>query len=408
MEASEKRGTPPNVALSQTNRKKFNQKVMKIKRKKFVPEEGMKGVVYISHLPWGFEEQPMREYFKQFGAIKKLRISRSKKTGNSKGYAYIQFAHDAVAKIVAESMNNYLMFGKLIKCKHLEKPHPETFKNADRPFRPHLTQVKAIRQRNQSKSEEVLICNKKKTMSRFRKKLVQLAETGIEYRLEGMDVRIPVKTTEVSEKRKANDEWTEMACKVKRGRKSEGTTDSPIGEPASKLEGTIDSTKEEPSNKTPNKVEKVRKSLGATNKPTEEPQSKSGSTLEGSVNRKDKEPSNKTPNKTPQKTPNQRKTPSVLPKTVETPSGKMNVLIEDSSEDEISFKTPPLTVKSSKLTLVEVTDDSECTPSTPHQKTARHTKAAQNMGTTPSGMQTRSAKKSSLKTTLASQKKKKI
>ena len=38
-------------------------------------------------------------------------------TGNSRGYAYIQFAHDEVAKIVAETMNNYLMFEKLIKCK---------------------------------------------------------------------------------------------------------------------------------------------------------------------------------------------------------------------------------------------------------------------------------------------------
>ena len=38
-------------------------------------------------------------------------------TGNSRGYAYIQFTHDEVAKIVAETMNNYLMFEKLIKCK---------------------------------------------------------------------------------------------------------------------------------------------------------------------------------------------------------------------------------------------------------------------------------------------------
>ena len=41
--------------------------------------ESEPGVVYISHLPWGFEEKPLREYFKQFGAIKQLRLSRSKK-----------------------------------------------------------------------------------------------------------------------------------------------------------------------------------------------------------------------------------------------------------------------------------------------------------------------------------------
>lgn len=37
-------------------------------------------------------------------------------TGNSKGYAFIEFDCDEVAKIVAETMNNYLMGERLIKC----------------------------------------------------------------------------------------------------------------------------------------------------------------------------------------------------------------------------------------------------------------------------------------------------
>lgn len=36
-------------------------------------------------------------------------------TGRSKGYAFVEFAHDDVAKIVAETMNNYLMFERLVK-----------------------------------------------------------------------------------------------------------------------------------------------------------------------------------------------------------------------------------------------------------------------------------------------------
>ena len=38
-------------------------------------------------------------------------------TGNSKGYGYVQFMEEEVAKIAAETMNNYLMFEKILKCK---------------------------------------------------------------------------------------------------------------------------------------------------------------------------------------------------------------------------------------------------------------------------------------------------
>jgi len=58
---------------------KFRTLFQKDAGKSDTPMATMPGVVYISHLPWGFEEQPMKEYFKQFGAIKRLKISRSKK-----------------------------------------------------------------------------------------------------------------------------------------------------------------------------------------------------------------------------------------------------------------------------------------------------------------------------------------
>ena len=34
-----------------------------------------------------------------------MRLSRSKHNGRSKGYAFIEFLHDEVAKIVAEAMH---------------------------------------------------------------------------------------------------------------------------------------------------------------------------------------------------------------------------------------------------------------------------------------------------------------
>jgi len=38
-------------------------------------------------------------------------------TGNSKGYAFVEFASKYTAKTVADCMNNYLMFHRLLKCK---------------------------------------------------------------------------------------------------------------------------------------------------------------------------------------------------------------------------------------------------------------------------------------------------
>lgn len=47
-----------------------------------------------------------------------LSLSLLLQTGGSKGYAFVEFDCDEVAKIVAETMNNYLMGERLIKCEY--------------------------------------------------------------------------------------------------------------------------------------------------------------------------------------------------------------------------------------------------------------------------------------------------
>lgn len=90
-----------------------------------------RGVVYLGHIPQGFYEPQMRTFFTQFGEITRIRLSRSKKNARSRGYAFIEFKEESVAKIVAETMNKYLLFEKQLVC-HLvppEKQHPQLFKN---------------------------------------------------------------------------------------------------------------------------------------------------------------------------------------------------------------------------------------------------------------------------------------
>ncbi|KAL4120500.1 hypothetical protein QTP88_013182 [Uroleucon formosanum] len=78
-----------------------------------------RGVVYLGHVPHGFYENEMKQYFAQFGDVTNINIPKSKKTGKARGYAFVEFLYPEVAKVVAETMNNYLMHKKILVAKYL-------------------------------------------------------------------------------------------------------------------------------------------------------------------------------------------------------------------------------------------------------------------------------------------------
>ena len=98
------------------------------------PEEP--GVIYVGRIPHGFYEHEIREYFSQFGDITRLRVVRNKKTGASRHRAFVEFADTEVADIAARTMDNYLLFGHILKAKviHPDQVHRELFKGANRRF----------------------------------------------------------------------------------------------------------------------------------------------------------------------------------------------------------------------------------------------------------------------------------
>ncbi|CUM50910.1 uncharacterized protein AC631_01312 [Debaryomyces fabryi] len=101
------------------------------------PAKSKRGVIYIGRIPHGFYEAEMKKYFTQFGDITRLRLSRNKKTGKSKHYGFIEFAHHNVAKVAAETMNNYLLFGHLLKVHLVEDPniHEDLFQGANMKYK---------------------------------------------------------------------------------------------------------------------------------------------------------------------------------------------------------------------------------------------------------------------------------
>lgn len=99
--------------------------------------DGKKAIVYVGHLPKGFTEDELKQFFTQFGKITKIRLSRSKKTARSRGYGFLEFKEKAVAEIAVNTMNGYLMFGKKIECHIIESvlAHKDMFKNGNREWK---------------------------------------------------------------------------------------------------------------------------------------------------------------------------------------------------------------------------------------------------------------------------------
>lgn len=66
-----------------------------------------------------------------------MRLSRSKKTGKSKHYAFLEFGSAEVARIVAEAMDGYMLFAQKLVARHMRKEevHEELFKGANRVFK---------------------------------------------------------------------------------------------------------------------------------------------------------------------------------------------------------------------------------------------------------------------------------
>ena len=58
-------------------------------------------------------------------------------TGRSKHYGFIEFDSSAVAQIVAETMDNYLLMGHILQCSVIprEEVHPSLWVGANRKYR---------------------------------------------------------------------------------------------------------------------------------------------------------------------------------------------------------------------------------------------------------------------------------
>ena len=89
------------------------------------------------HIPHGFYESQLRGYLSQFGDVRHVYLSRSRKTARSRGYAFVQFRDALVARIASEALNGYPLGGKVVRSSVVDpaKAHPSMFADADRKWR---------------------------------------------------------------------------------------------------------------------------------------------------------------------------------------------------------------------------------------------------------------------------------
>ncbi|KAG5945452.1 hypothetical protein E4U53_006700 [Claviceps sorghi] len=150
---------------------------------------GEPGVVYIGRIPHGFYEHQMRQYLSQFGPVTRVRLSRNKKTGASKHFAFVEFEESSTAEIVAKTMDNYLLFGHILKCKIIPKAqvHENLFKGANRRFKAipwnKMAGIKLQKPRSQSAWEARV----SKEQSKRTRQAAKLKEMGYEF--EAPDLR---------------------------------------------------------------------------------------------------------------------------------------------------------------------------------------------------------------------------
>ena len=157
------------------------------------------GVVYVGRIPHGFYEHEMRQYFSQFGDINRLRLSRNKKTGQSRHFAFIEFNSAGVAHIVAETMDNYLMFGHLVKCKVVPKEqlHENLWKGANKRFKKVPWNKKEGRKHEIAVGRDHWVARNEKEEKRRASKKEKTKEIGYEFEaapLKSVD-QVPKKDT---------------------------------------------------------------------------------------------------------------------------------------------------------------------------------------------------------------------
>ncbi|KEP62699.1 UNVERIFIED_CONTAM: RNA recognition motif-containing protein [Hammondia hammondi] len=184
-----------------------------------------RGVVYLGHLPQGFFEPQLRKFFSQFGKVTRVELRRSKRTGNSKGFAFVEFELPEVADIVAEAMNNYMMFGRTLVC-HVVPPQnlsEKVFSHAKKKFKRAPSRLIAAGKHNKAEGEMASARQVNRKIVSGLKKQQRLNDLGIDYTFKTVldDLKDKGDAEESGKHRRSVQAWVQAQLREKKQRKQD-------------------------------------------------------------------------------------------------------------------------------------------------------------------------------------------
>ena len=147
-----------------------------------------KTAIYVGHLPWGFGDVEIKKYFQQFGEITRIIVPKSSKSGRSVGYAFIEFKEQETAEVAAKTMNNYLLFDKILTCNVVEdkSKYDRMFLKWKKKFKFNdKRKERLIKQQKHPKTKEEIKAKIQILLDREEKKKERFKELGIDYSFDG-------------------------------------------------------------------------------------------------------------------------------------------------------------------------------------------------------------------------------
>ncbi len=128
----------------------------------------------------------------------------NKQTGRSKHYAWVEFKHPAVAKIAAETMDNYLLYGQVLRVKVVPPSalHPATLRGANARFVPRVSAKKARAAHDAPRGVAATQKQAEALLRRESARRKKIAAAGIEYEFAGYAAQAPA-TTEAKPRKTA-------------------------------------------------------------------------------------------------------------------------------------------------------------------------------------------------------------
>ena len=215
--------------------KEEEKNIKKNKKREIQNEEGISsnpstGVIYVGHLPWGFLDDNLKKYFSQFGNITRIISPKSSKTGRSVGYAFIEFEDEETARIAAKTMNNYILFEKILKCSYVEdkKKYDRIFLKWKKKFE-FKERYKIQCEKMKKKNKEEIKTMIQGLLDREEQRREKMKELGIKYEYKGFKEI-------VDEYKKENKSFINKKNDIRKKNKKEEDSDKSDKEESEEME----------------------------------------------------------------------------------------------------------------------------------------------------------------------------